>query len=169
MCGCICPSRLRRPPPLQKKKEKQQLTRRGGEAARGRSEGGEGTFARLRLFGREVLPAHLSARPPAAPHTRRRRRINRPRRAQEGRCNTQQPLIAGSEVSVMSLIHNIRHVPRYRSQFKEYIVLISVFFGDVLLWLSSCFPLLRFILASAVREVRGVRAAEAITRICVTF
>lgn len=103
------------PPSPPKKKEKQQLTRRGGEAARGRSEGGEGTFARLRLFGREVLPAHLSARPPAAPHTRRRRRINRPRRAQEGRCNTQQPLIAGSEVSVMSLIHNIRHVPRYRS------------------------------------------------------
>lgn len=44
-----------------------------------------------------------------------------------------------------------------------------MFFGDVLLWLSSCFPLLRFILVSAVREVRGVRAAEAITRICVTF
>lgn len=93
------------PPSPPKKKEKQQLTRRGGE----------GTFARLRLFGREVLPAHLSARPPAAPHTRRRRRINRPRRAQEGRCNTQQPLIAGWEVSVMSLIHNIRHAPRYRS------------------------------------------------------
>lgn len=103
------------PPSPPKKKEKQQLTRRGGEAARGRSEGGEGTFARLRLFGREVLPAHLSARPPAAPHTRGRRRINRPRRAQEGRCNTQQPLIAGWEVSVMSLIHNIRHAPRYRS------------------------------------------------------
>lgn len=115
MCGCICPSRLSRPPPPPKKKRKTAAneTRRGGSA--GEERGGEGTFARLRLFGREVLPAHLSARPPAAPHTRRRRRINRPRRAQEGRCNTQQPLIAGSEVSVMSLIHNIRHVQRYRS------------------------------------------------------
>lgn len=115
MCGCICPSRLSRPPPPPKKKRKTAAneTRRGGSA--GEERGGEGTFARLRLFGREVLPAHLSARPPAAPHTRGRRRINRPRRAQEGRCNTQQPLIAGSEVSVMSLIHNIRHVQRYRS------------------------------------------------------
>lgn len=31
--------------------------------------GEEGTFVRLRLFGREVLPAHLSARLPAVPHT----------------------------------------------------------------------------------------------------
>lgn len=100
-------------PPKKKRKTAANETRRGGSA--GEERGGEGTFARLRLFGREVLPAHLSARPPAAPHTRRRRRINRPRRAQEGRCNTQQPLIAGWEVSVMSLIHNIRHAPRYRS------------------------------------------------------
>lgn len=39
------------------------------EMSRGGSAGEERTFARLRLFGREVLPAHLSARPPAVPHT----------------------------------------------------------------------------------------------------
>lgn len=56
--------------------KKQQLTRRGGRqrggGARGKDGGGggeEGTFVRLRLFGREVLPAHLSARLPAVQHT----------------------------------------------------------------------------------------------------
>ncbi len=67
MCDCICPSRLGQ------RIKKQQLTRRGGRQRGWRSEKGrtgeEGTFVRLRLFGREVLPAHLSARLPAARHT----------------------------------------------------------------------------------------------------
>jgi len=44
-------------------------TRRSTGEEREARMGKEGTFVRLRLFGRELLPAHLSARLPAAPHT----------------------------------------------------------------------------------------------------